>query len=340
MSGVGSVSAGGFTSQYNLALGDNITVNGHFIMAGDGNTQWMQAGDNLRVNGEMNLGGMVKTNGVKIGDNFWLFGNFTGASNSTVTEYISIGNEWRIGGQLNVAAGPDELLLGRPVPGQVAVVVADGTTDDGVRVQAPLGQEAAFQTTALVAGWVQNADGSYSPTAAAQSLIFGNIMFFNFDRAANAAAEPNWADQPIFRSPNGVVDGTTGADSFGAGGMDADGDAVDGPDGANDTILTGDGADTVDAGLGDDLVDGSAGNDSLGGGDGADTLAGGIGDDALDGGTATTCSSAARATTPWPEARATTCSRCRRASATTASLAARRARRGAIRSTHRVWPKT
>lgn len=283
-SGGGSLTASGSDSQYNLLLGDNVTVNGALTMTGSLNTQWIKAGDFLRVNGEMNLGGQVLTNGVEIGDNFWLLGNLVTASNSdAVTEYIKIGDEWRIGGQLNVAGGKDELFLGRPVAGQVAVVTGDGITNDGVAVFAPQGQEAAFQTAAFAKGWVQNADGSFSPTKTGQDLIFGNIMFFNFDRSADPTAAPDWSSQTIFRTPDGIVDGTAGADVFGPGDTDADGDAVDGADGNDDRIATGDGADTVAAGLGNDTVDGGAGADNLAGGDGNDSLDGAAGDDALAG---------------------------------------------------------
>nr|WP_241741231.1 Hint domain-containing protein [Gemmobacter straminiformis] len=109
-------------------------------------------------------------------------------------------------------------------------------------------------------------------------------MFFNFDKAADPTAEPNWASQPAFRTPNGIVDGTAGADVFGPGDTDADGDAVDGADGNNDTLLTGDGADSVNAGLGDDLAEGGAGSDILAGGDGNDSLDGGTEEDTLSGG--------------------------------------------------------
>ncbi len=99
---------------------------------------------------------------------------------------------------------------------------------------------------------------------------------------------------------NGVVDGTAAGDlmtpTSGPGGSpftDAQGDQVDGTDGVNDTIASGQGADTVDGGQGNDTIDGGAGddslsgnigNDSLLGGEGGDTLAGDDGADTLDGG--------------------------------------------------------
>ncbi len=97
----------------------------------------------------------------------------------------------------------------------------------------------------------------------------------------------------------GAVDGTSGADSMGAGYTDAQNDQVDGADGLHDTIFGNAGDDTINAGAGNDLVYGGtdqdvihaqsgqdtlygdSGHDLLTGGDGGDLLEGGIGDDSL-----------------------------------------------------------
>lgn len=80
--------------------------------------------------------------------------------------------------------------------------------------------------------------------------------------------------------PDGLVEGTGGADVIDAGyAGDPDGDVVDGGDGAGpagnaDTIHAGDGNDTIQAGDGDDSVIGGAGQDSIDGGAGDDTIYG------------------------------------------------------------------
>ncbi len=79
----------------------------------------------------------------------------------------------------------------------------------------------------------------------------------------------------------GPVDGTAGNDAITTGFVDAQGDAVDGADGVNDTIFGNDGNDTISSFAGADLVDGGAGDDVLNGGGGNDTLQGGTGDDNL-----------------------------------------------------------
>jgi Ca2+-binding RTX toxin-like protein len=94
-----------------------------------------------------------------------------------------------------------------------------------------------------------------------------------------------------------AVDGTSGNDQMHVGYTDADGNMIDGSDGAseaiygyggNDKITAGEGDDVIDggdgddfmrAGAGDDLVKGGAGNDVLDGQSGADTMDGGLGND-------------------------------------------------------------
>lgn len=92
-------------------------------------------------------------------------------------------------------------------------------------------------------------------------------------------------------NPDGIIWGTAGADSIGAGYVDANGDIVDANDailpgdtGHDDEIQAGDGADTVAAGAGNDRVYGGTGADSITGGVGADQLYGGDEADWVDGG--------------------------------------------------------
>ncbi len=109
---------------------------------------------------------------------------------------------------------------------------------------------------------------------------------------------------------NGVVEGTDGADSIGAGYEDADGDVIDNFDSkavfnysdatdttpytftpdvnANfagdqrDAVQAGAGNDTVEAGDGDDIVHGGEGDDSILGQEGFDELIGDAGNDTID----------------------------------------------------------
>ncbi|MGJ8605157.1 MAG: Hint domain-containing protein [Marivita sp.] len=102
-------------------------------------------------------------------------------------------------------------------------------------------------------------------------------------------------------TPDGVVEGTAGADVITTGYTgDPDGDFVDNNDailpgttgdddsilsfGGDDNVLAGDGNDTVFGGAGNDTLSGDGDNDSLYGEAGDDSLLGGSGDDAALGG--------------------------------------------------------
>lgn len=82
-------------------------------------------------------------------------------------------------------------------------------------------------------------------------------------------------------NPDGIIYGTAGDDSIGAGYVDANGDVIDN----NDAILgtPGSNDDEVYAGAGNDTVNGLLGNDFLYGGDGNDSLSGGVGNDYMQG---------------------------------------------------------
>lgn len=80
-----------------------------------------------------------------------------------------------------------------------------------------------------------------------------------------------------------AVDGTEGDDSMLQNFLDAQGNIIDGADGATEAIFGYGGHDKIFAGLGDDLIYGGSGNDFIRAGSGYDLLEGGTGDDVLDG---------------------------------------------------------
>ena len=256
LSGTGAINATGSQSDINFAFGDMVIVNGNFVMSGSGNAQWINGGDNITINGGIDMGGASNANAIKFGDNFYLQGNYTGSANLGAPEYVELGDNWLIGGSMQLGGGSDQLFLGRPALGQSTMVTADGDAADGLNVFAPAGQEAAFASAATAAGWAQNGDGSWSPTATNQNLTFGGLQFLNFDRSADPNAEPDWWDNPVTGAPDGIVQGTELNDVLGPGIADADGDLVDGADGLDDIIVAGGGNDTVDGGLGNDLISG------------------------------------------------------------------------------------
>ncbi len=100
----------------------------------------------------------------------------------------------------------------------------------------------------------------------------GSILTFN-------EIEEVYVDGTLQPPTDGIVHGTTGGDTMSPGYTDGQGDQIDGADGDDDTILGGDGNDSIQAGAGNDSVSGGAGADTLIGGLGNDTLSGDVGAD-------------------------------------------------------------
>ncbi|WP_135506241.1 Hint domain-containing protein [Roseovarius aestuariivivens] len=155
------------------------------------------------------------------------------------------------------------------------ITYIDGTT---ATITAVIIQDTAGNTY-LAPRLTQNASQDSLEAAPIQSIsldsVFSNDANFGADRDPGDFIEP--------------VDGTAGADSIGAGFVDAQGNQIGSGDdyvlagSGDDTIETGAGADTIEAGDGDDLIDAGAGADSVSGGAGDDTFVGGAGADTFDG---------------------------------------------------------
>jgi Ca2+-binding RTX toxin-like protein len=130
-----------------------------------------------------------------------------------------------------------------------------------------------------------NADGTVSVDATSAS----NHVTFTY-QIADASGVTDTAYITLATDP---VDGTAGNDAMAVGFTDAQGNQIDGTDGAsevifgyagNDKICAGLGHDDIYGGTGDDFVRAGAGNDLLDGGEGNDVLDGGSGDDRMNGG--------------------------------------------------------
>ncbi len=130
-----------------------------------------------------------------------------------------------------------------------------------------------------------NLDGTVSVDATAAS----NHVTFTYQIADDAGV----TDTAYITLATDPVDGTGGNDAMAVGYSDAQGNQIDGTDGAsevifgyagNDKIAAGLGHDDVYGGSGDDFVRAGVGDDLLYGGEGNDVLDGGTGDDRMDGG--------------------------------------------------------
>lgn len=120
-----------------------------------------------------------------------------------------------------------------------------------------------------------NADGSVTALA----VTAGAQVTFSYT-IADATGTADTAFVTLTPSP---VDGTSGNDQMHVGFTDAQGNMIDGTDGASEVIMGYAGDDKITAGLGDDDIHGGSGNDFIRAGDGRDLIAGNEGNDVLDG---------------------------------------------------------
>ncbi len=127
----------------------------------------------------------------------------------------------------------------------------------------------------------------------ADTLVLANVQSLAYGGGNNEAGSVTFTDGSTLTfseietlvlnggNRDGIIFGTAGNDSIGAGYVDANGDVIDN----NDAILSNPGSndDEVYAGNGDDTVKGLLGNDYLYGGEGHDSLDGGTGNDYMQG---------------------------------------------------------
>lgn len=256
-SGAGTVTMHSDYSENQLVMGDGITIASNLDLSSNNTSQLARIGDDLTVGGSVDFGDTNAHNGIVIGDNLWVGGNLGGSHNPGTTEYIEIGNNWFLIGNIDMAGGPDTLVMGSPAA-QSTVISGDATAGNAFSMMAPVGQEATFAAAASAAGWAQNPDGSWSPTASNQNFSFGGgtIQAYWFDEAPDANSAPDFSGSDLFDTPDGLVEGTQNNDVIETDYVDGDGDAIDGADGLNDTVAGGGGDDTISAGAGNDQIDG------------------------------------------------------------------------------------
>ena len=154
------------------------------------------------------------------------------------------------------------------------------------------------------------------------TLIVNNVVGLVYGGGTNEAGTLTLADGTTVTfseiehlvlnggTPDGIILGTSGSDSIGAGFVDVNGDVIDNNDAllgnvgsnddevyagagndtisglaGNDFLYGGDNNDSIDGGAGNDYIQGDAGNDTANGGDGNDFIRGDAGNDSVYGGT-------------------------------------------------------
>ncbi|WP_298949039.1 calcium-binding protein, partial [uncultured Paracoccus sp.] len=247
------------------------------------------------------------------------FGSPTAPLYSNVFRVTAVDNGGNVAGSLdqNNTGSTDSIQVDMDRNGVAETYPFDSTATYNVTVTFSDGSTSG--PLLIVVG--QTTDGKLflvpSPTAATNTTLTSkpitSIAFNSLGSASFVGMAVDRSDG-VFLSPDGIVEGTSGADSIGPGyAGDPEGDRIDNADNTgaaggvrfsnddvvqgfagNDTIVSAAGNDTVYAGLGNDSVDGGAGNDVIYGyGDtvggsaaelGDDTLQGGLGNDTIFGG--------------------------------------------------------
>lgn len=213
----------------------------------------------------------------------------TGYGGGTASAYDT--NNYLANDTFRINGGADQYFDSN-VAYTATITYADGTTASlsGVGVI----QDKSGKTY-LVPQTTYNADQILLEAKAIQSITFDSyIPNTTNDVGWALAADRDAGDGYI--TTDGIVQGTAGNDSIGAGYVDGGGDRIDGSDGDNDTVRGGLGNDTINSGLGNDSVIGGEGDDDvdLGAGDdtfgdasdwntegGNDLIRGGIGNDSI-----------------------------------------------------------
>ena len=172
--GAGSVLMNSNFADNCLAIGNNVTIKGDLNLGSNASDQLVRAGNDLNVSASVVLGAVNANNGVEIGNNLFVGGNLVGSNNLATPEYLKVGDNWSIVGNIAMSGGTDNLILGQPAP-QQTVITGDGLGGNGISVEAPAGQEAAFGAAATAANWKQNGDGSWSPTGVNQYFAVNGI---------------------------------------------------------------------------------------------------------------------------------------------------------------------
>ena len=245
------------------------------IGGGDGNDTIEGGGDNDNIDGDAGDDSIADGTG---DDSIW-----GGIGNDTITGgggndalYANEGDDQIAGGAgddyIQLTSGNDTVIAGNDADN---IDLIAGGYVDGAVVAAQGGTGGIDTDTLDLGDWTyyrnlaETTDGDADSTSGSVEVqdAAGNWITVNFDEIETLILPPP--------APNYIVEGTTGADSIGAGYTgDPEGDMVD-----NNDMIDGSNDDSIEAGAGDDTVNAGAGDDTIMGGDGNDYIIAGAGND-------------------------------------------------------------
>ncbi len=329
IAGVRTYDAAFFDASF-VPVGDTLTM--RLVFASEEYLEWVNSGYNdavgIWVNGvkvKLSLGdGDISIDNINLDVNGNLFRDNAGSLYNTemdgLTRVLTLKAPVTIGQVNTIRIGIAD--AGDAVYDSALLIVADSVQsvliaqDDAVAVTAKgeatvtlMGNDTIIGRTGVVISHLNDIAVTVGQKI---TLPLGEVLRLNADNTvtvwATAAMDPvsfsytitdatGTADTAFVTVLPAPVDGTAGHDSLNVGYRDAQGNIIDGADGASEVILGyggndkifagfgdddiygGAGNDFIRAGAGNDLLDGDTGNDVLDGQTGADTMAGGVGDD-------------------------------------------------------------
>lgn len=174
------------TGDRSAVFGDDATIIGNVDVRSSGANKSIIFGDNARITNDVNLSNS-STDGdvfIQTGDNLVVNGNFV---TGNFSDSAVIGNNWTVGGAINLLGGNDDLTLGSQSEGTTTSITGS-TGTDGLTVTAPAGQEAAFRTAALAANYIDNGDGTFSGQSTSSGFSYSGVTYSSWERPSDARA--------------------------------------------------------------------------------------------------------------------------------------------------------
>lgn len=167
-------------------FGDNASITGNVDVRSTGLNKSVTFGNNANITADVNFltGGTNETAFFKAGDDMSVAGNFV---TSDGADNVIIGNNWFIGGNMDVRLGDDQVRLGYQGTNDPSIISGSVGTGDGLTIAVPpdLAGATLFTANAVAAGWVNNGDGTISAAPGAGNFVYNNHTYTAWETAGD-----------------------------------------------------------------------------------------------------------------------------------------------------------
>lgn len=164
----------------NITIGSGANISGNIEM-GSGSPISITLGNDVTVGGDIEWGSNSAGGSLTAGTGLTVEGAVLGSGSG---DTVIIGDGWDINTNLALGLGNDQLSLGSWAPNTDGVKSISGDSgSDGLRLSPPVGDEAGFEAAATTANWVENTDGTWSPTSSSFSFQYGGYNFSDYGAA-------------------------------------------------------------------------------------------------------------------------------------------------------------